>query len=382
MNPEDNSEQAVPSSDVPDGIIEIETYDVASVSKQKVVESVSDGIIEVESYDAPITTEIDDVQVSEESEIAYDSETIVEDPVSYEAESVTPDTIEMVINSTDTIVENEDTVSNSDNVADIPVTPVSNMTNEASSMANQSPTTPPPSSNQNFEDWVVMPESVWPQPIFMKKNVRPKERFYLEYRWHSQWSFYDSKATQNKNTYYSLQRIVVIGSLIIPALISLNSTIARFITQFITNQNPAETETFVRIGVDAITVVISLAVAGAASLESLYKYGENWSSYRSAAEELQAEKNFYDMSAGPYAISPNPFATFVERVEGIVANQNGKYFQAVQAQIAKQTEENEDIVDSFLSGDDDDFSVAQQSVAQVQAPNPASVQAPNSEPDI
>lgn len=380
MKPEDSSEQEVPGPESPDGIIEIEYYDVTPVSSQEVVDSVPDGIIEAESldipivaetvdsvddvaygvietesYDAPIATEMVDVQVSEESEIAYNPETVTEDPVAFTAESVSPDTIETAINPTDTMVENEDTLSNPDNVADIPVTPVSNITNEASSMANQSPTTPHPSSNENFDDWVVMPESAWPQPIFMKKNVNPKERFYLEYRWYSQWSFYDSKATQNKNTYFYLQRWVVIGSLIIPALISLNSAIARFITEFIptTQASAAETENIVRIGVDAITVVLSLSVAGAAAMESLYKYGENWSSYRSAAEELQAEKNFYDMSAGPYAISPNPFATFVERVEGIVANQNGKYFQAVQAQIAKQTEDNEDIVDDFLSGDDD-----------------------------
>lgn len=302
MNSEDTSEQAILGSDVPDGIIEIETYDVAPVSNEEAIGNSPDGIIETEIYD---------------------------------------------------ISQSDDVVLSSNNTVGISVTPVSNKKNEARSMANQKPASS--STGENFEDWVVMPETSWPPPIFMKKNVTPKERFYLEYRWHSQWSFYDSKATQNKNTYYSLQRIVVIGSLIIPALISLNSTIARFITQFITNQNTAETETFVRIGVDAITVVISLAVAGAASLESLYKYGENWNSYRSAAEELQAEKNFYDMAAGPYAASPNPFATFVDRVEGIVANQNGKYFQAVQAQITKQTEENEEIISAFKDDDDEDY---------------------------
>src|SRR5690606_17353623 len=127
------------------------------------------------------------------------------------------------------------------------------------------------------------------------------------------------------------QRIVVIGALVIPALVSINSTLARFLAGMF-NNGDINAEAMWRIGVDSITVIVSLLVAGAAALESLYKYGENWNSYRSAAEELQAEKNFYDMQSGPYANNPNSFSTFVERVEGIVANQNGKYFQAVQRQ--------------------------------------------------
>ncbi|MGJ3240435.1 MAG: DUF4231 domain-containing protein [Anaerolineae bacterium] len=208
------------------------------------------------------------------------------------------------------------------------------------------------SSSGKFEEWVLTPETSWPPPIFVKKSITPKERFYLEYRWHSQWSYYDQKAVQNKNTYFWYQRIVVIGSLVIPTLVSLNSTIARFITDIA--QGDAAFETIVRIGVDSVTVLISLMVAGSAALETLYKYGENWSSYRSAAEELQAEKNFYDMNAGPYANNPNSFTTFVERIEGIIANQNGKYFQSVQQQITQQTEDNNAIVSAFLDDEDDD----------------------------
>lgn len=232
---------------------------------------------------------------------------------------------------------------------------VSNNTyDKASPMTQPTPITPPEAVTGSFDEWVIEPTQAWPPPMFIRKNATPRERFYLEYRWHSQWSFYDSKASQNKNTYYWYQRIIVIGALMIPALISLNSTIARFITQVFT-AGGSDSETIVRIGIDSFTVFVSLAVAGAAALESLYKYGENWSSYRSAAEELQAEKNFYDMSAGPYENNPTAFATFVARIEGIIANQNGKYFQAVQQQIAKQTEDNDAIVDRFLADDEDDF---------------------------
>lgn len=232
-------------------------------------------------------------------------------------------------------------------------TPVPTYQNEKPPMATTTPPPTPPNTSGNFEEWTLDPSGAWPPPIFIKRTTTPRERFYLEYRWHSQWAFYDTKATQNKSTYYWYQRIVVIGSLIIPALVSLNSTIARFIADAFNMPGP-DAETMIRIGVDSVTVFISLAVAGSAALESLYKYGENWSSYRSAAEELQAEKNFYDMGAGPYQNNPTPFATFVTRIEGIIANQNGKYFQAVQSQIAKQAEQNDNLVEAFLTGDDDD----------------------------
>lgn len=255
--------------------------------------------------------------------------------VSYAAETVNPDTIQDVSAN-----------SNKNTVA----TPVSNTSNKVSSMVkNQIP-----DSDGEFEEWMLLKEdSTWPPPIFINPNASKREKFYLEHRWHSQWSYYDKEAAKNKVKYYNRQWIVVIGSLIIPAIVSVASTAARFIAEFV-NDGAAESEAIWRMGIDFVTILISLFVAGAAAVETLNKYGENWNSYRSAAEELQAEKNYYDMQAGPYANNPNPFATFVERVEGVVANQNGKYFQAVQKQLQKQAEDNEAIVDAYLSDDDDD----------------------------
>ncbi|MEM9953575.1 MAG: DUF4231 domain-containing protein [Chloroflexota bacterium] len=239
--------------------------------------------------------------------------------------------------------------------------PLTNNEHEGTPMADAKPRATStqmavnPVTTGNFEDWTFKPSGAWPPPVFLKPNATPRERFYIEYRWFSQWDYYDKKASEAKSTYYRYQTIVVIGALLIPALVSLNSAIARFIADLVAGGS-ADSEAIIRIGVDTVTVFVSLLVAGSAAIESLYKFGDTWNSYRSAAEELQAEKNVYDMSAGPYESNPNPFATFVTRVEGIVANQNGKYFQAVQAQIAKQSEENENLVESFLT-DDDEFDV-------------------------
>jgi hypothetical protein len=233
------------------------------------------------------------------------------------------------------------------NVMTAPVT----MINSAPNVTVTPPLPQGTSEAGKYEEFLLMPDAAWPPPIFIRKSVSAQERFYISNRWHSQWSYYDKKAGEAKNTYYRYQAIVVIGSLIIPALVSLNSTLARGLAG-IFSQGDLEAEAMFRVVVDMITVVVSLMVAGAAALESLYKYGDSWSSYRSAAEELQAEKYFYDMLAGPYANNPNPFATFVERTEGIVANQNGKYFQAVQQQIQKQAAQNDDLVERYKVGED------------------------------
>lgn len=202
----------------------------------------------------------------------------------------------------------------------------------------------------NYSDYLVdlSTEGTWPPPLFVRKDLPPNERFYFEHRWHSQWSYYDTKAQENKALYYRLQSIIVIGSVIVPALVSFNPTLARFIVGVSgVENNVAVVETLVRTAIDFVTVFVSLSVAVAAALESLKKYGDNWNSYRAAAEELQAEKNFFDMGAGAYATSPNRFATFVERCEGIIANQNGRYFQAMQQSIKQNSEQNQEILNNY-----------------------------------
>jgi hypothetical protein len=203
------------------------------------------------------------------------------------------------------------------------------------------------SDSGKYEEFLLMPDAAWPPPIFLRKSVSAQERFYISNRWHSQWAYYDRKATEAKNTYFSIQRFVVIGGVIVPVIVALGyslSTVLESIFGWAAGTG--------RPIIDVITVVISATIGIAAAIESLYKHGDDWNSYRSAAEELLAEKSFYDMQSGPYANNPNPFATFVERTEGVIANQNGKYFQAQQQNLQKQAAQNEDLLER-LRGEDE-----------------------------
>lgn len=172
----------------------------------------------------------------------------------------------------------------------------------------------------NYDNYQLAPDAPWPPPIFIRQDITPQERYYMEHRWYSQWSFFDTKASQNKNRYYRTQLIVGIGSVSVPVLVGINLS-----------------------GVEAqilyvITVIISLSVAMATAVESLYTFGENWRSYRSAAEDMYQEKSLYDVKAGRYAIHKQPFIRFVERCEEIIAQQNGRWIQS-QEQAAQLIED-------------------------------------------
>jgi hypothetical protein len=202
----------------------------------------------------------------------------------------------------------------------------------------------------NYNDYKMMPESPWPPPIFVRKNVSPEERYYLEHRWNSQWRFFDKKATENKTLYFRTQLIIGIGSVIVPALVSFNPTLASLLAQVI----PSLTESLARNLVDLVTVVVSLSVAVSAAIESLNKYGENWGTYRQAAEELQAEKSLYDVNAGQYANTTDRFPRFVEQCEGIIAKQNGRYMQTVERQNQESAARTQKILEQRDKDTDDE----------------------------
>ncbi|MEQ8676465.1 MAG: DUF4231 domain-containing protein [Aggregatilineales bacterium] len=155
----------------------------------------------------------------------------------------------------------------------------------------------------------LKPGGQWPPPIFFDSlNASDQERFYLEHRWYAQWSYYDQKATQAKTIYQRLQLIIGIGSVTVPVLVGLNAS-----------------NEVARNSLQLITVAISLMVAASAAIESVKTYGDNWRTFRGAAEELNREKSLYDAHAGPYRRAKSRFLTFVERCEDIIAKQNGAW---------------------------------------------------------
>jgi len=76
---------------------------------------------------------------------------------------------------------------------------------------------------------------------------------------------------------------------------------------------------------NARSLKVVLAIAGAAvafceGLLALYKFRDNWTSYRSAAEGLMQHKYLFATGAAPYGGS-GAFALFVQNAEGIMAGE-------------------------------------------------------------
>lgn len=158
---------------------------------------------------------------------------------------------------------------------------------------------------------VLVPAESWPPPIYINHSSSQQEKFYMEHRWHAQWNWYDKRASFFKGRYLRIQLGVAFGAAIVPALVA------------ITPQDP-NLASILRYLAIAISLIVTILTAW----ETVYKHGDNWRTFRAAAEELGREKALYDMGAGNYRKAKQPFIRFVERCEEIIAKQNGQWLQA------------------------------------------------------
>ncbi|MEU1587483.1 DUF4231 domain-containing protein [Micromonospora sp. NPDC005710] len=114
-------------------------------------------------------------------------------------------------------------------------------------------------------------------------------------------SWYDKKAVKAKATHLRTHTAAVVGGCLIPVLVSLDFPYVR-----------------------AVTTVVSLIVAGAVSLESVFRYREHWKNYRSTEQTLGHERIHVLTRTGVYTDldDATAFAALVERVEATIANEN------------------------------------------------------------
>ncbi len=206
-------------------------------------------------------------------------------------------------------------------------------------------TAPPPapvvSVNSASNSNLLVPKEIWPPPIYIDANASESERYYMEHRWYSQWSYYDNKASAAKKQYHRYQLIAVIGAGTVTALVGLS---------------PIATDINARNALTVLTVLFSLAVTSATAIEAVVKHGDAWRNYRSAAEELKQEKSLYDVKSGAYRKSKKPFLLFVERSEEVMAKQNGSWASLSRDDQTQQPQGGTQPVPAprGASGDDDD----------------------------
>lgn len=142
------------------------------------------------------------------------------------------------------------------------------------------------------------------------------ERQFIKSRWMSQLLWLESRAQQNRNRYYFLRLVTIIGGVIVPALVSLN----------INSSDIKEVIGWVAFG-------LSQAVAISAAVEEFFHYGERYRHYRNTAELMKIEAwQFFQLSSPPYndaSSHSEVYANFAQRVEDILRRDVEGYISGV-----------------------------------------------------
>lgn len=124
---------------------------------------------------------------------------------------------------------------------------------------------------------------------------------YIKTRVDNQIAWYSSKSSRSKRAYRALRVVSAVVALSIPVMSGL------------LNEG------------NAAHLKITLSIAGAAvalceTLLALYKFRDNWTNYRNAAEGLIQHKFLFATGATPYG-GADAFAQFVQNAESIMAGE-------------------------------------------------------------
>jgi hypothetical protein len=133
-----------------------------------------------------------------------------------------------------------------------------------------------------------------PQPVTTAQG-------YVESRLSQYQKWYDRKAVKTKAMHLRMRTVSVVGGALVPVLVNLDLSFTKL-----------------------AATVLSLIVVGSVSLESVYRYREQWKNYRSTEQLLGHERIYFETRVGPYSglSDAEAFTTLVARVETAIANEN------------------------------------------------------------
>ena len=130
-----------------------------------------------------------------------------------------------------------------------------------------------------------------------------KEEDYLKDRLEGQIQWYSNKSSFYKKLFYIIRATEIIIASLIPALFHWSL-------------------------IKGVIPLLSAIVAILAGLIALFKFQENWISYRTTSESLKHEKYLYLTKVPPYD-KENPFEILVKTVESIISKENTLWKQKI-----------------------------------------------------
>ena len=158
-------------------------------------------------------------------------------------------------------------------------------------------------------------------------DLSEMQKRFIKARWLDQVLWLDKRANQCRNHYYALRMMTIIGGVIVPALVGINSSDGK-----------------IRVALGWTAFGLSQVVAISAAVEELFQYGKHYTQYRNTAEAMKIEGWQFLQLSGPYRRVENhtqAFTQFSSRVEVLIRKDVQGYISELehdQEQAREQTE--------------------------------------------
>jgi hypothetical protein len=127
-----------------------------------------------------------------------------------------------------------------------------------------------------------------------------------------QLNWYDNKAGFNKTWHMRLGLIIIVGGAV-TAIVQLWSP----------SPDGVHWSSWLSAALGAVVII-------AKGIDSLWKFDENWTNYRQAAEQMKRERRLYINSVGPYQLCSDEdtaFQLFAKRIEQIIATEENTFWK-------------------------------------------------------
>ena len=127
---------------------------------------------------------------------------------------------------------------------------------------------------------------------------------YRDGRYAEALKYYDTRAVWNKRFYYAASIYVLAVSGIIGPVVLLSKVYGQ-----------------------TLAAILSPSVTVLAAIAGLYRFHENWLSYRATWDALRREVYWHDANVGPYSGQDDPHGLFVEQVEALISRGGAEWLR-------------------------------------------------------
>jgi Protein of unknown function (DUF4231) len=150
------------------------------------------------------------------------------------------------------------------------------------------------------------------------QDLDDEQKHSLENRWLHMVRYWDQRSRKSRRKYFAYRTIVLIGGVLIPTLVSLQTS----------NLVADKYKGLIQFA----AIVTGLLIAIAAGVEEIFHYGEVWREKRKAAELLKIEGWRYFQLAGPYRKATHKVAypDFAANVEVMIEREIKDYMVVTQ----------------------------------------------------